>query len=118
MCDGKFHQFIIITIIVPVTHVCYSWEEPISETPLARGFTHARRVRPCRIHRRCSRSSIPDAPCYYPVSAKAGGRAGCQVARPLGKASASELAWRQGARASAGSAAADGGAEISDVERR
>src|SRR3984885_15394400 len=84
----------------------------------ARRFTRPRRVRPGRVHSRCSRSSIPDTLCYYPASAKAGGCIGCQVARPLGKAAAPELAGLQGARTSARSAAADGGAEISYVERR
>src|SRR5207253_9139540 len=56
--------------------------------------------------------------CDYPASAKAGGCIGCRVARPLGKAAASELAGLQGARTSARSATADRGAEISYVERR
>src|SRR5260221_14747847 len=86
--------------------------------PLARRFARPRRVRPCRVHRRCSRSSIPDALCDYPASAKAGGCIGCRVARPLGKAAASELAGLQGGGAGARSAAAEGGAEIPYVERR
>src|SRR5262249_12189394 len=66
----------------------------------------------------CCRSSIPDALSDYPASAKAGGCIGCRVARPLGKAAASELAGLQGTRTSARSVAADGGAEISYVAQR
>src|SRR5437763_9179069 len=118
MQDGKFRHFIIITIIVPFAHDSVIRRENALGDPLARRFTRPRRVRPCRVHRRCSRSSIPDALCDYPASATAGGCVGCRVARPLGKASASELAWLQGARTSARSATADGGAEISCLERR
>src|ERR1700692_2077962 len=118
MQDRKFHHFIIITIIVPLKHDSVIRRENALGDPLARRFTRPRRVRPCRVHRRCSQSSIPDALCYYPASAKAGSCIGCRVARPLGKAAASELAWLQSARTSARSAAADGGAEISYLERR
>src|SRR5207244_13570651 len=76
------------------------------------------RVCPGRVHSSCCRSSIPDALSDYPASAKAGGCIGCRVARPLGQAAASELAWLQGTRTSARSVAADGGAEISYVARR
>src|SRR5579863_7589777 len=116
--DRKFHKFIILTIIMPLEHDPAIGLENALGDPLARRFTRPRRVRPCRVHRRCGRSSIPDALCDYPASAKAGGCIGCRVARPLGKAAASELAWLQGARTSARSATADRGAEISYVERR
>src|ERR1700692_749497 len=118
MQDRKFHHFIIITIIVPLKHDPVIRRENALGDPLARRFTRPRRVCPCRVHRRCSRPPIPDALCDCPASAKAGGDIGCRAARPLGKASASELAWLQGARTSARSATADGGAEISYVERR
>src|SRR6266850_1484484 len=118
MQDRKFHHFIIITIIMPLEHDSIICRENALGGPLARRFTRPRRVRPCRVHRRCSRSSIPDALGDYPASAKAGGCIGCRIARPLGKAAASELAWLQGARTSARSATADRGAEISYVERR
>src|ERR1700730_11468213 len=118
MQDRKFHHFIILTIIVPLTHDYVIRRENALGDPLARRLTRPRRVRPGRVHRRCSPSSIPDALCDYPASAKAGGCIGCRVARPLGKASASELAGLQGARTSARSATADRGAEISYVERR
>src|ERR1700756_3301594 len=97
------------------------WEEVLGVTLggfRARRFSRPGRVCPRRVHRRCSRSSIPDALCDYPASAKAGGCIGCRVARPLGKAAASELAWLQGTRTSARSVTADGGAEISYVARR
>src|SRR6185312_13116994 len=115
MHGHKFYKFIIITIIMPVPHDC---RETASGDPLARRFARPRRIRRCRIHRRCSPSSIPNAVCDYPASAKAGGCIGCRVARPLGKAAASELAGLQGTRTSARSVAADGGAEISYVARR
>src|SRR5580704_7674865 len=118
MQGRQFYQFIIFTIIMPLTHDPVIRRENDLGDSLARRLTRPRRVRPCRVHRRCSRSSIPDALCDYPASAKAGGGTGCRVARPLGKASASELAWLQGARTSTRSAAADGDAEISYVERR
>src|ERR1700730_16213174 len=118
MRDRKFHHFIILTNIVPFAHDSAIRRENALGDPLARRFTRPRRVRPGRVHRRCSRSSIPDALCDYPASAKAGGCIGCRVARPLGKAAASELAWLQGTRTSARSAAADRGAEISYIERR
>src|SRR5271163_2358010 len=118
MQDRTFHYFIIITMIVPLAHDSVIRREHALGGSLARRFTRPRRVRPCWVHRRCSRSSIPDALCCYPASAKAGGCIGCRVARPLGKTSASELARLQGARTSARSATADGGAEISCVERR
>src|SRR6202035_1400477 len=105
-------------IIVPSEHDAVIRREDVLGELLARRFTRPRRVRPCRVHRRCSRSSIPDALCDYPASAKAGGCIGCRAARPLGKAAAPELAWLQGTRTSARSAAADRGAEISYVERR
>src|SRR6516162_2446140 len=95
---------------------CYSSESALGD-PYARRFTRPRRVRSCRVHRRCSRSSVSDALRYYPASAKAGGCIGCRVARPLDKASASELARRPSARTSTRSTAADGDAEISYVER-
>src|ERR1700731_4728244 len=124
LCNGEatFHNFIIITMILPFSHVsAIRWEEVsgvLLGGSLARLFTPPGRVCPGRVHSPCSRSSIPDALCYYPASAKAGGCIGCRVARPLGKASASELARLQGARTSARSATADGGAEIYYVERR
>src|ERR1700682_949230 len=118
MQNSKLRKFIIITIMVLFEHDSVIRRENALGDPLARRFTRPRRVRPCRVHRRCSRSSIPDALCDYPASAKAGGCIGCRVARPLGKAAASELAWLQGARTSTRSAAADGCAEISYVERR
>src|SRR6266436_7818564 len=83
MQDRKFHHFIIITIIVPLEHDSVIRRENALGDPHARRFTRPRRVRPCRVHRRCSRSSIPDALCDYPTSAKAGGCIGCRVARPL-----------------------------------
>src|ERR1700682_6492153 len=118
MQNSKLRKFIIITIMVPFEHDSVIRRENALGDPLARRFTHPRRVRPCRVHRRCSRSSIPDALCDYPASATAGGCIGCRVARPLRKAAASELAWLQGTRTSARSAAADRGVEISYVERR
>src|SRR5579863_6249479 len=118
MQNGKLHKFIILTIIMPLEHDSAIRRENVLGDPLARGFTRPRRVRPCRVHRRCRRSSVPDALGDYPASAKAGGCIGCRAARPLGKAAASERAWLQGTRTSARSAAADRGAEISYVERR
>src|SRR6202011_1263116 len=61
----------------------------------ARRFTRARRVCPGRVHCPCSRSSIPDTIRYNPATAKAGGRIGRRVARPLSKAAAPELAGLQ-----------------------
>src|ERR1700679_246436 len=116
MQDRQFYYFIIITIIVPRKHDSVVRENALGDF-LARRFTCPRRVRPCRVHRRCSRSSIPDALCDYPANAKAGGCIGCRVARPLGEAAASELVGLQGTRTSARSAAADRVAEISYVER-
>src|SRR3954454_17853098 len=60
---------------------------------------------------------MPDAVGDHPAIAEAGGCVGRRVARPLGKAAASELARRAGARTSARSAAARRGAEIAYVER-
>src|SRR5262245_50035198 len=71
--------------------------------------------RPILLHHRLRRMRLR---LDYPASAKAGGCIGCRVARPLGKAATSELAWLQGTRTSARSVAADGGAEISYVARR
>src|ERR1700736_4483675 len=92
MQDRTFHYFIIFTIIVPLEHDSVIRRNNALGDRLARRFARPRRVRPCRVNRRCCRSSISDALGYYPASAKAGGRIGCRVARPLGKASASELA--------------------------
>src|SRR6185369_6833220 len=116
MQDNKFHKFIIITIIIPWQHYSVRHRQNALGAPLARRFACPRRIRRCRVHRRCSQSSIPDAFCDYPASAKAGGCIGCRAARPLGKTAASELARIQGARTGARSTAADGGAEISYVE--
>ena len=74
-------------------------------------------IGPSRVDSPRSRSSLPDTIRNNPAAAKAGGRTGCRVARPLGKAAAPELAGLQGARTSARSAAADGGAEIYYVKR-
>src|SRR5579864_3474041 len=119
---SQFHNFIILTMMLLFSHdSAIGWEEVLAVAlggSRARRFTRARRVCPGRVHCRRSRSSIPDALCDYPASAKAGGCIGCRVARPLGKAAAFELAWFQGARTSARSVAADGGAEISCVARR
>src|SRR5580658_4400844 len=84
MQGRKFYYFIIITIIVPLEHDSVTRRQNALGDSLARRLTRPRRVRPCRVHRRCSRSSIPDALCDYPAGAKAGGCIGCRVARPLG----------------------------------
>src|SRR5580765_528113 len=73
MQDNKFHKFIIIMIIMPGPHDSVSHRENALGDPLARRLACPRRIRRCRVHRRCSRSSIPDALCDYPASAKAGG---------------------------------------------
>src|SRR5579864_6177095 len=120
--NWSFDKFIILTMMLLLSHdSAIGWEEVLGVTlggSRARRFTRARRVRPCRVDRRCSRSSIPDSLCYYPASAKARGCIGCRVARPLCKASAAERAWLKSPRTSTRSAAADGGAEISCVARR
>src|SRR5437764_10650605 len=112
MQNSKLRKFIIITVIVLLEHDSVIRRENALGDPLARRFTHPRRVRPCRVHRRCSRSSIPDALCDYPASAKAGGCIGCRVARPFGKAAASELAGLQGTRTNAKSASRDRGVKM------
>src|SRR6185437_1674650 len=112
------HNFIIITIILPAAHDSAINRENVPGDPLARRFARPRGVCPCGVDRRCGRSSVPDALCDYPASAKAGGCIGRRAARPLGKAAAPELAGCQGARAGARCAPEYGGAEIPYVERR
>src|SRR6059058_617617 len=69
MQNSKLRKFIIITVIVLLEHDSVIRRENALGDPLARRFTHPRRVRRCRAHRRCSRSSIPDALCDYPEKA-------------------------------------------------
>src|SRR5712692_10613642 len=111
-----FHTLIIHTMMLLLSHdSATGWEEVLGVTSggsRARRFARARRVCPGRVHRRCSRSPIPDTIRNNPATAKAGGCIGCRVARPLSEAAAPELAGLQGASTSARSVAADGGAEI------
>src|SRR5262245_45435479 len=73
----QFHKFIILTIMLPVSHdSAIGWEE-VSRVPSggsrARRFTRAHRVCPGRVHCRRGRSPLPDTIGDHPATAEAGG---------------------------------------------